>query len=454
MLRYTISVFLFLMFIVSSVVAQIDDDYLNMLLDEEEEEVVNAAFKPVIGISEGIFTFIGDVHDNYNINPYAGRYGTKITISRNLSRNFDFNLFAIFGKLTGNSRSYSNYDLSQTNVNSNLNFETSLFVGGVNFSYNFHHLLKRQRPVNPYISIGIETFEFSSKGDLQDENDNDYYYWSDGQIRNVSENSNNIATSRVLQRDYHYETDLRDLSEVNYSQFGFSIPIDIGFEFTVTNRMIIRIGNSFNFTNSDYIDNIKEKNGLFKNDAFLFSYVGFEFDLFSPAEDIKVVEQFKNVKFTITDNLDSDNDGVDDFNDECPNTPSKMTVDYKGCPYDEDQDGIPDYLDKQNNTPKDAVAVGTNGIRIIDTHLIAMLYEPDAVPRREVYSYYESIGEGDANGASYSGIPDKFKSIDINGDKYISVEELQKAIDSIFDFSSNLGVEDINELREFFFQQK
>jgi outer membrane protein OmpA-like peptidoglycan-associated protein len=43
---------------------------------------------------------------------------------------------------------------------------------------------------------------------------------------------------------------------------------------------------------------------------------------------------------------DSDNDGVADKNDKCPDTPAGVMVDKTGCPIDKDIDGVADYLDK------------------------------------------------------------------------------------------------------------
>lgn len=48
---------------------------------------------------------------------------------------------------------------------------------------------------------------------------------------------------------------------------------------------------------------------------------------------------------------DSDNDGVTDKNDLCPDTPAGVIVDQFGCPVDTDKDGVPDYLDDCPNTP-------------------------------------------------------------------------------------------------------
>jgi OOP family OmpA-OmpF porin len=49
--------------------------------------------------------------------------------------------------------------------------------------------------------------------------------------------------------------------------------------------------------------------------------------------------------------LDSDNDGVPDYRDQCPGTPAGVEVDANGCPLDSDNDGVPDYRDQCPNTP-------------------------------------------------------------------------------------------------------
>jgi len=48
---------------------------------------------------------------------------------------------------------------------------------------------------------------------------------------------------------------------------------------------------------------------------------------------------------------DADHDGVVDSLDKCPNTPPGTRVDESGCPVDSDHDGIPDTLDKCPDTP-------------------------------------------------------------------------------------------------------
>jgi len=62
--------------------------------------------------------------------------------------------------------------------------------------------------------------------------------------------------------------------------------------------------------------------------------------------------------------IDSDNDGVADYLDKCPDTPANVKVDKNGCPIDSDNDGVADYLDKCPDTPKD-FKVDQNGCPVL-----------------------------------------------------------------------------------------
>lgn len=465
MFKY-ISVFIlsYLFLFPQTLYSQLDEEYETTLLLEEEDEtdVFNTVFKPIIGIGQGMFTFLGDVKSQDPYNPMKGYWGTKAVISRTIGKSYEFDLYFIFGKMGGEQTGYntetSANPIEQENIENyllntpNKNFYTDITTSGIAFTYNFINAFQRKRPILPYISIGFETVQFRPKTDLiyTDNNGNQlpYHYWSDGTIRNVSETSD--QPSVVISRDLEYETDARNESDQEYSFFSFGIPVEVGANITVTDRLTLRLGNAFHFALTDYIDNYSNGSGFIDNDHFNFTYASLRLDMFSPAEEIVAVEKFKNIKFTVTDNEDQDNDGVDDFNDVCPDTEPGVKVDFRGCPFDEDRDGVPDYKDKQKGTTLEALGVRDNGIRILDIHVISMLYEPEAVKRKDIYNYYNKAG-GEAK--EYDGIPDKFKHLDENEDGWISPKELQKAINDFFDFKSKLKADDIYELKEFFFHQ-
>ncbi|MDA3893820.1 MAG: thrombospondin type 3 repeat-containing protein [Salinivirgaceae bacterium] len=442
-MKITNYIILLLLFLSASVLGQqrLSEEYETLLL-EEEESTEGLAFKPIIGAGMGSFSFYGDVNDYFRT-PLNGLTSYRLAISRNISKNFDIEFQGTFGNVSGNK--YGG-DSAQT-----LNFKTSVFLGGVSMYYNFNHLLKRQRPIHPYFSLGVEVLQFSPYGDLKAATGGEYHYWSDGTIRDIEQGVN--GGGNLINRDYNYETDLRELNnDEYYSKTSFAIPIDIGVNVTVSDRVKCRLGATFHMSMTDYIDNLSKKGSGFSNDIILNTYLALSIDLFSLADELTAVDNFRSLKFTITDREDQDGDGIDDFNDECPDTPNTgVKVNYKGCPEDIDNDGVPDYLDKQNNTPVSTIAVGANGISLAETQLIMLLYDPDAVKRSEIELYSKTTEASTNDGKK--GIPDKFKPVDVDENNEISHEELNNAIEAIFEGTSTFTPADINELQEFFFGQ-
>jgi len=97
------------------------------------------------------------------------------------------------------------------------------------------------------------------------------------------------------------------------------------------------------------------------NDNHFGAIVGITFSFGSNAETVKTKEEPKPVVKVAP--KDSDNDGVIDANDKCPNTPADVKVNTNGCPIDSDNDGVADYLDKCPNTAAN-VKVDANGCAI------------------------------------------------------------------------------------------
>lgn len=413
----------------------LSEEYETLLL-EEEESTEGLAFKPVIGLGLGTFSLLGDVQ-TYMGSPLVGLSSYRVSISRNVGKYFDIEFQGTFGDVAGNEY---NGDADMVR-----NYKTNAFMGGVSMYYNFNHLLKRKRPIHPYISLGVEVMQFSPRGDTLNAFGQDYFYWSDGTIRDVDQSSNRPGS--LLISDYEYESELRD-EQNYYSKNTFAMPVDIGVNVTISDRVDCRFGSTFHIGLSDFIDDVK----MGSNDIVMNTYVALTVDLFSASDELTAVENFRNLKFTITDREDEDGDGVDDFNDECPATPKGVKVNYKGCPEDIDNDGVPDYLDKQNNTPLNSIGVGANGISLSETQLIILLYDPDAVKRGEVKLYKKTTEA--SSGEVKKDVPDKFKVVDVNKDNYISHEELNNAIDAIFEGTSTLTPSDILELQDFFFNQE
>lgn len=110
--------------------------------------------------------------------------------------------------------------------------------------------------------------------------------------------------------------------------------------FTIEGELKIKISERFSIntllsyhpTSTDYLEDLSAAKG---KDSFLSGLIG--------------------LSFALSGSPDSDNDGVPDNVDQCPNTLPDIKIDAFGCPLDSDNDGVPDYLDKCNDTPKDVV---------------------------------------------------------------------------------------------------
>ncbi|MCT4581987.1 MAG: SPOR domain-containing protein [Flavobacteriales bacterium] len=323
------------------------------VIDSLENEELIIHFRPQVSIGTGMFTFMGDVANNHGKGHLTvSRLARDLRISQALNPNFDLSFYVLFGQVSSNERS----------LQRNLNFNSHITTGGAVVSYNFYHLLKPKRNINPYISLGVESIEFLSKSDLMDANGNVYHYWSDGSIMNMDENDPNSTNAIELFRDYTYESDLR---EANLDGFGkyqertLAIPIDIGANFHLSDRLKARLGTSMHFTFSDLIDNVSDQSeGLRKgdrqNDKLLYTHFALSYD-FGPRKKRKQLEtdelELTGEELLAADTSDYDQDGVYDLVDDCIKTPKHaFPVDEKGCPLDDDQDFVPNYRDDEKNS--------------------------------------------------------------------------------------------------------
>jgi hypothetical protein len=241
-------------------------------------------------------------------------------------------------------------------------------------------------------------------------------------------------------------------------QYTFAVPIDIGLDFWLSDRVMFRVATSYHYTFTDVIDHVSHKNtsgviGNKMNDSYLYSYFSLHLDLFSSKKTLAVQRLFADVEFDPTLMSDEDNDGWFDGWDQCPGTPLGVTTDTTGCPLDDDFDGVPNYMDDEPNSRYGAY-VDDHGVEYSEDELIAKLDNSTAVNRKD----YELFIRTPSSYARYKDvtakeIPEKFNSVDKDKDGYISFDEIMNEIDDFFDFKSTLSSDDIYELNNFFFAQ-
>ena len=429
-------------------------------------EVENPVRMPVLGLGIGYFNFYGNVNDAFR-SYSVGQPGYRVNVSMFLTKETKkqivrANLVFMTGNLSGTQR-FVPKEPDDNAWLKNLNFKSNIYTFGVNMHYSFKPWLKGKF-FEPFISAGIETLQFDTKANfyLNGDVNMPYYYWTDGTIRDGSEITNK-DDAKIVSRDYKYETDLRKFTHEDlgkYGQFTVAVPVDIGIDFNISYRVTLRAATSLHYAFTGFIDgkSSKANNPDFKgkkgNNMFTFSYVSLHLDLFSSRK--MILEHLLTVALEDEDldlkYNDQDDDGVPDWWDECPDTPPGVEVDETGCPFDTDGDGVPDYLDREPNSRPGAI-VDEFGVEITENTVVELL-NAEAIRRSDVATYLmmHKMQNRVRRGETLP-IPDKFKRVDVNGDGYISFDELLKIINDFFDGNSNFTPNDIKELNDFFFEQ-
>jgi OOP family OmpA-OmpF porin len=131
------------------------------------------------------------------------------------------------------------------------------------------------------------------------------------------------------------------IKDINLKTTNLAITPGLGFRYHVTNRFSLQYKSSYHII-SNQSDFLSHSIGLIYN-----------FNLIAPVKKSKevpsnLIENSKKdiAKIDLLNTNDSDNDGVANANDKCPNITGLAK--YSGCP-DTDKDGFPDYQDKCPN---------------------------------------------------------------------------------------------------------
>jgi hypothetical protein len=367
-----ISFLLLTLILCNSIFANDNNDSIPEPKDEIPKEMF---YGPTIGLGVGMFKFYGDILDANYGNPLISNIGYDLHVKQQINSFLTAKFYVLFGTLSANERS----------IERNLNFKSTITVGGFVFMYNFDNFLREDRIISPFIAFGIESVEFNSKTDLYDQNGNEYNYWSDGSIRDISENDPNALNAIVIQRDYSYETDLRESNYDNYGKYPertFAMPVGVGAKMHMSKNIDFTIGTTLHFTFSDLIDNVTSESngerigtqaGNEGNDKFLMTSFSLSYNFLKHKKKEKIDDFGDEIDYLAYDSDDEDGDGIVDFIDECPWTPAGVEVDEKGCPLDKDGDFVPNYRDDELETRENA-PVSPNGVEMTDT-MIYIAYQ-------------------------------------------------------------------------------
>lgn len=398
---------------------------------------------PSVAIGMGVLSFDGDIGDGLNLTSLSRvRGGYTLAAEQRLGKIIGVSISGIYGKLADGERG----------ADRNLNFESKIFQADLNLVLHFDNdiVLKRNSTFAPYLVAGFGFLKFNSFGDLKNRDGEAYNYWKDGSIR-----SDSGTGSKILRRDYTYETKLNDGSK--YANSAFAMPVGMGVNIKIIEKFSINLCATYYFTTTDWIENFK--NG--KNDRYVFANIALKYNLGSNSNDDSN-PVYQTVDFVSLDSLDSDGDKVADAVDYCPGTPKDVIVTPDGCPEDSDSDGVPDYMDKEVLTIVGRY-VDENGETITEKMFDDRnrRFNSQATERSQLFNEnpsfkyllkLEAKSRSIRKNSKDAGVlPIAMLPYDLDDDDYLSADELVKAIDAFFD--GDTGVENLNAVIDYFFEQ-
>jgi len=354
----------------SAVTSSISPDTLSKQKKEinQNPPVLGEVFKPKISLGVGMLSFHGDLYEKHYQAPWTARIGYDLNISQRLFKSFQLNFNVLFGKLGANEWVNGRQE----------NFQSEIRAGGLSLMYDFGNFIPDKYKIRPWISAGVNSFEFLSKTDLYDKYGNQYYYWNDGSIKNIDESAPTASLAVNLNRDYVYETDIRERDKDGFGKYqerSWAFPLGAGALMKVTDRFDFKIGFQYYFTTTDYIDGITKnslgtRTGTKQKDNFVYTSFALQYDLVLKKKDKGDTlpdGYFDSVDWLAIDNDDYDGDGVRDWDDKCHGTPKGVKVDANGCPFDDDNDGVANHEDDELASPQ-GVEVNVKGVALTDEY--------------------------------------------------------------------------------------
>lgn len=393
----------------------------------------NYSKAPSIGYNIGYLNLFGDVKLNGYSPSFGSRLGHQFYVALPLSNSFSLSYNFLAGKIFG----------EETRGTDNLNFRTSLVGQSLMLEYNFHNIIKpapdSKFGVLPVIGFGLEALIFRAKADMQGANGNQYYYWNDGSVKDLPETPENVDLASDIERDYSYETELRDANLDGfgkYSQLTFAMPFTFGADFKVGRNVHFRLGATYHLTFSDMLDNLSSKGsgnrqGEEGKDMFLFSSLGISYKFSAP-------------KSKKTKQPDTDEDGIADIFDKCRETPKGVKVDKNGCTQvnekDRDADGVLDVVDRCRDT-QTGDAVDKEGCSVAQKE-----EQKKQAQQADSIAAAKAAQEAEAKGDFYFA--------DLNKNGRVEVSEVNEFIDRLFDGDKNVTIETMTEIIDYYFNQE
>lgn len=383
----------------------------------DEPPALGDIFKPKIALGVGMLSFHGDLYAKHYQAPWTAKIGYDLNISQRLFKPLQLNFNIMFGKLGAN----------EWIDNRQENFQSEIRAGGLSLLYDFGNFIPDRCRLRPWISVGVSSFEFLSKTDLYDKNGNKYYYWSDGSIKNIDEAAPTASLAVNLNRDYYYESDIRELNKDGFGKYqerAWAFPVGVGALMKITDRFDFKMGVQYYFSTTDYIDGITKnslgtRTGTKQKDNFVYTSFAIQYDLvFKKKEKFDTLSKdyFDGVDWLAIDKDDYDGDGVRDWDDKCHGTPKGYKVDQFGCPFDDDKDGVPNEGDDELETPA-GMSVNLKGVSLDDDYWQAWydqyMDSGNVAPKQEIIENFYAAKKDTSNTNNNPAKNDKVYTVEL-----------------------------------------
>ena len=372
-----------------------------LTMAQSHDSTSHARLPSILG-GVGVLYFNGSIGKGAGITAYSTiRGGYTFGVEERVVKFLGIQLSGIYGNLAASERSDT--------PKSNKNFQSTIMQGDLTFVLHFDGLIfKPTAVVAPFIYAGISFMSFKTATDSLDQNGHPYYYWTDGSIRNQAQNSADILTAKIIQRDYTYETPLNSGST-------FCVPVGIGVKMRITDNLKMNVQAAYYLT---FSKDIEHYNITSMNDKYLYSFFTLEYQFGKKATDNGASQQrYQSVDFTAM------------MND---------TVKHK----DVDQAQLAK-LDSAA-AHRDTSAIDRSAM-FNDNPSLSFLKDMDKAHQQQVAT--------NPNASSGHKLPKEFEAADKNHDGYISSQEITQVIDEFFDGTSPYTIADINKLIDYFFDQ-
>lgn len=268
------------------------------------------------GLFIGVANYQGDlVVPTFTLNEL--NYGVGLVIRNNINRKVALRGNLLFGKLGGRDDNWTEPAFRQQR---DFSFETTLTELSINFEYSpFGHKDwvdaegKFIKQLNPYGFVGIGVA-----------------FWDPTTDYNVSEDGVAPFGTTIARINEDRDSD--------FSTAAFTVPIGGGLKYDFTEKIIggLEFGIRVPFT--DYLDGVSIAANPDEDDWYWFAGATVTFRI---QEDEKKEDPLPMI-------TDSDEDGIPDNIDQCPDTPGKDMFD--GCP-DRDNDMLADKDDRCPDEP-------------------------------------------------------------------------------------------------------